>query len=212
MKTPQPIAAVLTADFVNSTHFPSGLVEQRMRELLDCLKKEVVWKLEPEVSRGDSFQGVIPDVKDALKAAVLARAFLKSMGEEWDLRMAIGIGKIERLSDRPGTSDGEAFRLSGQLADTIKAGRARIAIGLPVSSEPLDAWMLMLEAILEKWTPRQAEVMVMLLGGSSLKEVAEALNMSPSAVTQHAQAARWWAIQPALNTFGHLVKAFYSYD
>lgn len=203
---------VLTADLVNSTHFPPEETERRLSGLLERLQAEIDWKLRPEIYRGDSFQGVLKNPGQALYASVLARALLKAGNPLWDLRVALGVGHADRLTDRPGTSDGEAFRLSGQLADVMKKEKARIALALPVASEPVQAVLTLLEAVVEKWTSAQAEVTVRLLTGSTMNETAEALKISQSAVSQHAQAARWWAVEPLIQTFEPLIKAFYPYD
>jgi DNA-binding CsgD family transcriptional regulator len=203
---------VLTADLVNSTRFSSEETNEKLSGLLKRLRSEKEWLLSPEIYRGDSFQGVLVNIDQAIRASVLSRALLKATGSEWDLRIALGLGKIDRLTNRPGTSDGEAFRLSGRLADVMKKDKARIALALPVASDPLSAVLTLLESVLEKWTAAQAAVMVGLLTGAGMKEIAEMQNISQSAVSQHAAAARWWAVEPLLNHFGSLVKAFYPYD
>lgn len=212
MTTDRNKAVVVTADLVNSTHFSSRELEMKLTWLTEQLHQAVSWRLSPEVFRGDSFQGVLERVEDALYIAILSRALLKSNGAAWDLRMAVGVGGILRLSDRAGTSDGEAFRLSGQLADTMKKGKARIAVALPVSSEPIDGVLLLLEAVIEKWTAPQAKVIVQLMNGRTMTETADLLKMSQSAVSQHALAAKWWAVGPAIQTFGSLINVFYPYD
>lgn len=212
MSTIRKNVVVVIADIVNSTHFSSEQTALRLKMLMEKLETKNVWLLSPEVFRGDSFQGVLKDVEAALFVAVFSRALLKAEDIAWDLRMAIGVGEVNRLADRPGTSDGEAFRLSGQLADTMKKDRARIAVALPIPSDALQSVLLLLEVIIEKWTARQAAVIVRLMNGDTKKEISEALKMSQSAVSQHAQAAKWWAVEPILHTFGSLIKARYPHD
>ncbi len=206
------IGVVLTADLVNSTAYPPEETERRLGDMLNRLKTETDWSLSPEVYRGDSFQGVLKRGGEALRISLLARAMLKAENPDLDLRVALGIGKIGRLTDRPGTSDGEAFRLSGLLADVMKKERARIALALPVSSEPVKAVLTLLESVVEKWTSAQAEVMLRLLTGATMSEIAEVLRISQPAVSQHAQAAKWWAVEPVIHTFDQLIQAFHSYD
>lgn len=211
-KTKPDIGVVLTADLVNSTAFPPEETERRLGDMLARLKTGSGWLLTPEVYRGDSFQGVLKSGGEALRISLLARAILKAENSDLDLRIALGIGELGRLTDRPGTSDGEAFRLSGQLADVMKKEKARIAAALPAPSEPVKAMLTLLESVVEKWTSAQAEVTLRLLTGATMSEIAEALRISQPAVSQHAQAAKWWAVEPVIHTFDQLIQAFLSYD
>ena len=198
--------AVITADIVNSTHFSQEITSKWLEELITVLKTstDLNWALPPEVYRGDSFQGVLENAGQALKAAILARAYIRSKKydkTETDIRIAIGIGEIEKLTDRPGTSDGEAFRLSGYLADHIKQQKARIAIALPRPSQPLAAVMDMLETLLEGWTAPQSEVVTGLLKNETISQIAEQLKISQSAVSQRVNASKWWAVDHLIQTF-----------
>ena len=114
--------AVITADMVNSTQFSREESTAWLEELLAILHQNQVfkWALKPEIYRGDSFQAVLRNPDEAMRMAVLARACMRKHAPNADMRVAIGIGHTEQLTDRPGTSDGEAFRLSGHLADTIR--------------------------------------------------------------------------------------------
>src|SRR5690606_41332932 len=76
-------------------------------------------------------------------------------------------------------------------------------------SDPIDALLILVESVVEKWTPAQAGVIVKLLKGKTMSEAAKALNISQSAVSQHAQAAKWWAIEPVIKTFDQLLKPYY---
>ena len=195
--------AVVTADMVNSTLFLREEVNLWLTDLIDLLKKQkdFYWLLEPEIYRGDSFQCVLKKPEDALKLAILARTIIRSKADNTDLRIAIGIGNSETLTDRPGTSDGEAFRLSGHLADNIRKQKARIAIALPFPSEPLSASLDLLEAVMGNWSMAQSEVITALLQDQTATTISEKLSISQSAVSQRLSASKWWAVENFLNTF-----------
>lgn len=195
--------AVITADMVNSTGFAREDAALWLEELIRILRESPTfqWVLKPEIYRGDSFQGVLKNAGDAMHVAVLARAAMRSNSPHTDLRIAIGIGKTELVTDRPGTSDGEAFRLSGRLADHIRMQKARIGIALPVPSEPLNASLDLLETVIENWTTAQSEVIVALLQNQSISLIAERLGISQSAASQRVAASKWWAIENFLATF-----------
>ncbi|MCE7059119.1 SatD family protein [Dyadobacter sp. CY343] len=195
--------AVFTADMVNSTSFTREDTALWLQELIQTLRdhQSFKWLLKPEIYRGDSFQGVLKNADQAAHVAILARAIMRSHAPNADLRIAIGIGKTEMLTERAGTSDGEAFRLSGRLADTIRLQKARIAIALPVPSEPLTATLGLLETLIEGWTMSQSQVITALLQGKTVSQIAEQLSISQSAASQRIAAAKWWAIENFLSTF-----------
>src|SRR4051794_31907391 len=103
--------AVITADMVNSTLFSREKTTLWLTELIATLKanSDFDWIFPPEIYRGDSFQCVVKTPATTLKLAVLARAIMRTHSDNTDLRIAIGIGVADGLTDRAGTSDGEAF-------------------------------------------------------------------------------------------------------
>ena len=195
--------AVVTADMVNSTLFTREETNRWLKELIDLLKTDSTfdWVLKPEIYRGDSFQGVLKNPNACLRVAILSRAVIRSHAPNTDLRVAIGIGQAEQLSDRAGTSDGDAFRLSGHLADNIRKQKARIGIALNTPSEPLNSVLDLLETLIESWTPSQSEVIMALLQNETMTRIAERFSISQSAASQRAAAAKWWAIESFLTTF-----------
>ena len=195
--------AVVTADMVNSTHFSTEQTGKWLNDLIVILNNNTSfeWLLAPEIYRGDSFQGVLKNPGDSLKVAVLSRTIMKSYSPKSDLRIAVGIGTTDLLTDRPGTSDGEAFRLSGHLADNIRKQKAKIGIALPESSEPLNAIMDLLETLIENWTPAQSEVVTALIQNKNISEIVAQLSISQPAVSQRITSSKWWAIEHFLRTF-----------
>ncbi|TLV01248.1 SatD family protein [Dyadobacter luticola] len=195
--------AVITADMVNSTLFSREESTLWLENTLEILRQHTTfqWALKPEIYRGDSFQGVLKNASEAMKVSILARAAMRSHAPNTDLRIAIGIGKIESLTDRAGTSDGEAFRLSGHLADNIRKQKARIGIALAVPSEPLNATLDLLETLIENWTTAQSEVITALLNNYNVNQIAEKFSISQSAASQRVAASKWWAVESFLATF-----------
>ena len=195
--------AVITADMVNSTLFPREKTTKWLDEMMYLLVDNPLfdWALKPEIYRGDSFQGVLKNYDQAMYAAILARVAMRKHASNTDLRIAIGIGTTEKLTDRAGTSDGDAFRLSGHLADNIRKQKARIGIALPVPSEPLTATLTLLETLVESWTTSQSEAIMALLQKKNITQIAEQLGISQSAASQRVAASNWWAVEKFLSTF-----------
>ncbi|PWJ58465.1 hypothetical protein CLV98_104325 [Dyadobacter jejuensis] len=195
--------AVITADMVHSTQFSSEQTGSWLEELLTILGQlpQLDWALKPEIYRGDSFQGVLRKPHQAMHAALIGRAYMKARKAKQaslDLRVAIGIGPIDHLTDRPGSSDGEAFRLSGKLADEIKNHQARIGLATQPSQPLLQVISTLLEPIVESWTVGQSELVLELLQGHTITQIANKLGISQSAASQRARAASWWAIEDLL--------------
>ncbi len=198
--------AVITADLVNSTRFSSETTNEWLQKLSTLLQNdpELKWTLAPEIYRGDSFQAVLENPEKVMRAAIICRAFIKAQKKgtiETDIRLAIGIGSIETLTNRPGTSDGKAFRLSGQFADVIKNQNARIGIKLSEESKSIDLMMDLLETLIESWTANQSETVFHLMQHKSINQIAEELQISQSAASQRAKSAKWWAIEELLQGF-----------
>lgn len=195
--------AVITADMVNSTNFSSEKTGAWLEKLLEELRNSPAfeWELKPEIYRGDSFQGILKTPEAALRAAILSRVITRSLAAGVDLRVAIGIGSAELITDRPGTSDGEAFRLSGRLADQMRERKAKIAFALPKPAPSLDSMMDLLETLIEGWTMAQCEVIHALLQNETISQIAEKLSISQPAVSQRVSSAKWWAIESILTTY-----------
>lgn len=195
--------AVITADMVNSTAFAREETTRWLNELITALKDnpDFNWIFPPEIYRGDSFQCVLQTPEMVLKLAILARAMMRAHSENTDLRIAIGIGSAQGLTDRAGTSDGEAFRLSGHLADHIRKQKARIGIVMSLPSEPLTASLDLLETIIGNWTSAQSDVVAALLQNQNITKISTQLSISQSAVSQRVAASKWWAVNQFLETF-----------
>ncbi len=195
--------AVITADMVNYTQFSREETAVWLEEMLTVLhqNQNFNWALRPEIYRGDSFQAVLKNTDEVMRVAILTRACIRKHAPNADMRIAIGIGQTEQLTDRPGTSDGEAFRLSGHLADKIRQQKARIGIALPKPSEPLTATLDLLETVIESWTAAQSQVVEALLLGKNVTQIAEMLSISQPAASQRVASSKWWAIESFIATF-----------
>ncbi len=208
--------AVLTGDVVDFTK----LAAEDRRRLVDALKTSFEYvrrnaSAPGEVAfdrfRGDSFQGVLPDPRQALQAVVTIRAALRSAQPEgsdvsWDARVAVGIGRIEVLPKRVTEGDGEAFRRSGPALDGMK-GRRRLSISTPwpAIDEEMDVSTALLDAVIAKWSPKQAEVVLELLKDKSQEQIASSCNISQSAVSYRVQGAGWFAVERFLERYRKVI-------
>lgn len=206
------VYGVLTGDLVRSKAF-----EAHRDRVLDKLKSVFEaaesFREKPgefvrfsRIFRGDSFQAVISDPADTLKIALFVRArllMIRIPETQPDARIGLGIGTIESLNKaKIEESDGEAFRCSGRALDGLTKYR-RLSLVSPWSDwnrqfEPLGS---LLDAIIQRWTPEQAEAMSYMLQGQTQQGIARNLKIKQPAVQQRLLTAGHFAIRDALSFF-----------
>jgi len=192
----EKIYAVLTGDVSGSSRLEG---EQRQKlltvlkhsfSLVDEILGDQTMAFPFEIFRGDSFQGVLNEPSQALRAAIIIRAnirksFVTTLKNAFDARIAIGIGKISLLPDkRGGEGDGEAYRNSGPALDEMGKPPRFLMIRTPrteMNSE-LQVELALLDAIIMKWSVQQAEVALEYFKGKNQEQMARFFNISQPAI------------------------------
>ncbi|MEX0770906.1 MAG: SatD family protein [Balneolaceae bacterium] len=211
--------AVITGDIVDS----SKITKEEHSLLLDTLKSafEDITSLYADkkeeaipfdIFRGDSFQGLIPHPESALAASLLIRASLRknqpeSSAVSWDARTAIGIGTIDYPPKNISEGDGEAYRRSGPLLDKMKTHQ-RLSIITPWKemNEEMNVQAALMDAVIAKWSPEQAEIVLELLEGKSRKLIGQQYGISQAAVHYRVKGAAWSAVEKFLHRYEFLIK------
>lgn len=209
--------AVITGDIVASSQLEARHKNAQNEVLKDAFneirKVDTASNSLPSfhIFRGDSFQGLMNQPKNALEAAIQIRARLrKSQPEEvnnnWDARIAIGTGSVDYLPENVTEGDGEAYRNSGPVLDNLK-GNFRLAIQTPDKelNDEFKALCALTDAVIAKWTPSQAEVIIMLLKGYTPKKMSEKLNISQTAIHYRIKGASWFAIERLLQRYKQVI-------
>jgi hypothetical protein len=225
---------VITGDIVGSRGLPRKLRENiylALKKFLEALKQERSIK-EYELYRGDSFQCVVEKKEEALKVALMIRAYLKSYispGERkdqelklkkgilskgyfpgrQDIRLAIGIGAVDFMKRNSlAQSDGEAFHLSGDAMEALKHMPYRMMVKTPDKgfNDSLEPGMLLLDAVIQKWTHNQAETVLFKLKNLKEDEIARKLKITQPAVNQRTKTSQWYAIEKLLGYFENTLK------
>ncbi len=219
--------AVITGDIIQSTRLKGKrtLYLQQVKKLFESIRKskKKFGIVKPfEIFRGDSFQGAFNKPEKALIIALLLRSFsrmtlpkgLKAMKGTvayshvvTDLRIAVGIGDIDNLSKKIVESDGEAFQRSGRTLDRIKKSGLNLAINTPwedVNKEFEASWGL-IDAIVSKWSPFQAEAVYHALQDEAYTSIAKSIGASGAAVSQRLKSANWSAIEKMLQYYEEIV-------
>lgn len=210
--------AVLTGDIIAS----SGIGAAQRKELVDTLKGAFT-RIETvcgeksiaspfEIFRGDSFQGVLRDIRLSLLSVLIIRITLLQWREKRsrygrDARIAIGIGGIDYLSDRTNEGDGPAYRLSGHLLDKMKKNQ-QLAIETPWSTvnDELQVEFSLLNVIISSWTSAQAEAIWGLLNGRTQQQIANDLKITQGAVNHRLNGSGWPAVEKLLTRFKAIIK------
>jgi hypothetical protein len=220
--------AVVNGDIIGSTRLSEDRREfylSELKKLFDDLKKkknELGIVRSFEVYRGDSFQGALKKPEKALRLVLFVRSYLRMITARYglktknkvpvhrtsfntitDIRMAVGIGKISKLARRLLESDGEAFHRSGRLIDSMKKSGQNIAIETPWEKRntELEVFCGLLDSIISRWSPQQAEVVYHSLQGHNQTQIAETLQTSISAVNQRLKTSHWASVDKLLTLF-----------
>lgn len=217
--------AVITGDFVSSSKLDNNERDElftSLKEIFTQIELNQKYSIDKpfEISRGDFFQGIIIP-QFALEVALLIftqiRKFYPDNDKKEkltrftpyaDLRLSIGIGEISYSKDKIIESDGEAFRNSGRYLDKNEKKGPRIMIKTPLNeiNEELEVYAWLLDAIINKWSIKSAEVVNNILKNKKQSEIAQELNISQPSVTGRLDAANWDAIEKLLNRYNNLMK------
>lgn len=199
--------AVLTADIVNSTKLNAAKDKKLTQALVDLFADHKI-----EFFRGDSFQVYIKKPAAALQLALLARASAIRLFKDetmvlCDIRISIGIGKVQLPVRSLKTAKGEAFVLSGRQFDEISKSRQRLAITSPntLANEGLQVIAAYLNSIFDTMTGKQAEVISELLKGEMQKAVAKKLKKTKSTIHQRITAGRFAEIEFLLRHYENII-------
>jgi hypothetical protein len=197
---------IITGDIIDSTSIP---IEQR-KDLLTAIsviseELQVFSPLKCEIYRGDSFQIVVNRPEKAMLIAILLRAGLKSRvpkgsKQNWDARIAVGIGEIEFISDSILVSDGEAFRLSGREFDELGKRNLAIRTRWDDANEELKISTAFADDIITNWTSSQSLVIYMSLAYQmTQKEIADKLGQSSQNISKLSNVAKEKLIRTYIN-------------
>lgn len=210
--------AIISADFIASRKIKPAIRSALYSDIDKLLGTETkTWIKNYERFRGDSIQCQATSVAVSLRAALIVRCSImaytpakKSLptkgysNAQFDIRLAIGIGVIDFINEQQlSRSDGEAFILSGTALDNLKTAGERMAVktGDPAQDKELEPVILLLDALVQKWTQNQAAFVLHKLQGKKDDEIAKGFGITISAITQRKKNAQWYAIEKAIQYF-----------
>lgn len=191
------IYAVITGDIVDSSRFT--LAWPHFLKVLEKSFNYVKSKFNIEDSfdyfRGDSFQIILSKPENALSIAISLRASLKVFFKKSqrrknlpDAQIVIGIGKLDYLpkNDTSSTGIGAAFDRSGPKLDAIAKRKFKryLTINSPWEkiNDELDVECALLDMLIQKWSPEQAQVILYKMEGLTQVEMAKKIGISQKAI------------------------------
>lgn len=189
------IFQIITGDLVNSVTF-SKTNRQEIRHIFE--KSNTIFGSYYEYFvRGDGIQ--IQANGNALTEAIYLKCLLHAKLDV-KIRLSIGIGKIENLTERLSDSTGEAFVISGQNLDAMKQNKSSIAV------KTTDPWLnaeweihaKVLDYLETSRSRNQSEVILGLVEHKTQTQLAEEIGISQPSVNQRIKSSGWALIEPIL--------------
>ena len=220
----EKLFAVLTGDIANSSRFKGNdrrklldLVKHSFAEVKNILGDDVM-AFPFEIFRGDSFQGVLQNPEEALRAAIIIRASIRAgfrvpLSGAADARIAVGVGTISLMPVKSsGEGDGAAYRNSGPELDKMPKHSRMMIIKTPwhLTNEELNVECAMLDTIISRWSSVQAEVVMGFLKGLTQEEMAKIFDVSQPAVKKRISSANMYPIELMLHRFENIFKENYN--
>jgi hypothetical protein len=197
-------AVIITGDIISSSKLTAVKREKLQNMLNSFIKKitDIYPDFKAEQFRGDSLQCVLTKNKIAgLRTALSLYCFLAA--KSFKIRQSIGIGEISFSGKNVITSDGTAFRLSGENIDALKKRNELISVasGDVQLNEEWKVHSASLNFLMERLSNAQAEAVYLQLQNATQEEIAKALHISQPSVHQRLQAAGWTVINRMLQRF-----------
>lgn len=206
--------AVLTGDIAGSSRYdPKELktVMQNIRKWSEDFSRTcpglICGKL--DVFRGDGWQMLLADWRKAMRVAVFMRAIVKADEKlRPDTRIAIGIGSVDRTTlklEKISESTGEAFQRSGRALKDIRkpfmmawAKHDWDQEGAGLSDRFFAGALGLLDEIISRWKPGQAQSVARALVGKQQEQIAKELMISQPVVSKSLNSAGWRGINAFL--------------
>ncbi len=195
--------AVITGDLVNSSSTSVELWIPNLKSTLNRFGKE---KIDWEIFRGDSFQLLI-DKEKAFEAAIFIKMIIKEV-KHLDVRMAIGIGKVDYRSSTVSESNGEAFVNSGHQFENLKKERLLIKTPSPSFDHRFNVVFSLVNFFADQWSVTEARTLskAFVHRQSNQKELAELLSKSQSTISATLQRSGYEEIEKVLDLYQQEVK------
>ncbi len=212
---------MLTGDVVGSSALEASQRRQLPRILKEAagavreqLGRQVTGEL--DVFRGDSWQMVLAEPANSLRAALIMRAHLRACAKEGglDTRVAIGIGEINFVPRREvSQGDGPAFRASGLLLEELPRD-CRLGLALAGRETPVELPVMLglMDHVISRWTGKQALAALGALAGWPQARIARLWRpaVKQPVVARHLRRGGWGPVESGLKYYAYSLKQLYN--
>ncbi len=197
------MSAVITADIINSERINP---ETWIDAIKIFFKSQHITTKQWAIYRGDEIQILLHDNRSCIRFAIMLKALIKSLSNEIDIRIAIGIGDTTYEAQNVTQSNGPAFIKSGRLLDEIKKSKVNFALASP-NKKLTSTFNLMLNlasVIMDSWSIADAELMFILLEKDNKllqSEIADDLGIKQSSVSRRKSRAGYDNIEAVIRFY-----------
>lgn len=169
----------------------------RLTALLERVNAECAPTTPLRITVGDEFQGAFETVGQALQASLRLRIGLLP---DHDVRHGLGWGEVTVLQEQPRVEDGPGWWAAREAIHDVQAAQERAASRYrrtvfrpaPETAGPdphlVEAVLVLRDSAIGGLTERSLSILRGLLEGHTQRDLAEALGISPSAVSQRVRA------------------------
>jgi hypothetical protein len=220
--------AILSGDIIAYTTLSNEnkhFLEKKIHELFAIISKK--YKVYCRLIKGDTIECVVENPKYAFEIALLFKTFIKSLPikeknnkrfkyfKNYGIRIAIGIGKLNRYDKEKGIIDGEAIYMSGRkINEETTHNKKRIVIKNTLffvsKNEKLNSLFQtifsLIDFILNKATSKQCEVVFYKILNYKEKEIAKIIKVSQPVINQHSLSVGWNALEQAIRYFRQTIQ------
>ncbi|MTH14057.1 hypothetical protein [Flavobacterium sp. LC2016-01] len=184
------MTSVITGDIIGSRQQKSNHWVEDLKKILSPFGKTPT---EWEVYRGDEFQIEIKNPEDALLAAILVKAHLRTIKS--DARMSIGFGDKTYTAEKISESNGVAFINSGELFETLKKQKVTLAMrtGDFAFDEKMNLMLQLALTFMDSWLVQSAEFVAVAIENPTLsqEELGQKLGINQAAVSRRQKRAQF---------------------
>jgi DNA-binding transcriptional LysR family regulator len=165
------------------------------------------------ITVGDEYQGTFATVGAALQSALRLRLALLP---DHDVRQGLGWGPVRVLEPEPRVEDGPGWWAARDALSRVEVAERRpgsrdrrtaFAVADDVEGRDpaaTEALLTLLDSALARLSPRSLSVLRGLMSGTSQREIASRLGVSPSAVSQRVRSDGLAALVSADETMGRV--------
>ena len=188
------MVCVITGDIINSKkNNPKTWLKPLKKELDTIGKSPKYW----EIYRGDSFQVIVSNPKNALLTAIKIKATLKCI-QGINVRMSIGMGSRTHNAPKITESNGSAFVHSGEKFETLKKEKQNLAIksDWPIFDQEMNLYLKLGLIAMDNWTVNAAEIVktAMENPGKLQEELGQIVGIKQNAISNRLKRAYYGEI------------------